>query len=130
MAQRRVLLVDDEIHVVSILERRFAQLGWEVNVCRDGEAALASLEEKWVPDIIIIDYQMPRLNGLETAEKLKLTELGGNVPIIMLSARGHLVDEQRLATTNIRMLLRKPFSAREVLAAAESVLETGSESAA
>lgn len=129
MSERHILLVDDEIHVVSILERRFKQSGWTVEIARDGQAACEAVDVK-TPDLIVIDYQMPRMNGLETAEALAVSESGAGVPIIMLSARGHLVDQDRLAKTNIKALLRKPFSAREVISAVEELLASDKESAA
>lgn len=128
MPQPSLLIADDEIHIVSILERRFVREGWSVRVTRSGSEALEAAQQE-TPDITILDYQMPGLNGLETAEAFAEDPSLRNVPILLLTARGHLVEEERLAATGIRDVLQKPFSAGHVVRCVTNALN-GQERAA
>ena len=121
MAATRILLVDDEIHIVSILERRFKQAGYEVEVSRNGAEGFEAACQT-PPDIVIADYQMPQMDGLEFAEALASEPATASIPVVMLTARGHLVDQERVDATNIKRMLAKPFSARDVFELIESVL--------
>lgn len=127
MDQRHLLVIDDEIHIVTILKRRFEAAGWRVTLARDGrqgvEAAVAC-----TPDAVVVDYQMPHMDGLEVAEALFANETTRSAPVLMLTARAHLIDEERLARTNIRDLLSKPFSARELLTRVEKVVGSDTKS--
>ncbi|MEN0019410.1 MAG: response regulator [Planctomycetota bacterium] len=125
---RRVLLIDDEPHISSILDRRFTMAGWTTAIAKNGREAMDMLEPP--PDVVIVDYQMPTMDGLETAEALATHDATRHAPIIMLTARGHLVDQDRVAATNIRTLLPKPFSAREVIAAADDLVNNADSEAA
>lgn len=121
MPQRHLLVVDDEIHIVSILKRRFESAGWRVTVARNGrEGVDAALAE--VPDVVVVDYQMPEMDGLETAEAFSREGSLRGVPILMLTARGHLVEEARLGATGVREVLQKPFSARDLIRRVEELV--------
>ena len=122
MSERTVLLVDDEIHVVKILERRFQSLGWATVIARNGSEAVDAAEAS-CPDIMVIDFQMPVMDGLETAERMAGLDSTRGMPIVMLTARGHRVETERVEATNIRAMLQKPFSARDVVAKVQDVLE-------
>jgi two-component system phosphate regulon response regulator PhoB len=117
---RHILLVDDEAYVTTVLSDKFTNLGDEVQVAADGEAGLAMAFAK-SPDVIVTDYQMPLLSGYDMAVRLRNDARTQNVPVIMLTARGHHLSPQQLAMTNIKCLLNKPFSAREVLAKAQEI---------
>jgi CheY-like chemotaxis protein len=78
------------------------------------------------PVLVIADSQMPEMGGLELAERMKSSPTTENIPILMLISRGYCIEPTRMLKTNIRALLSKPFSARELLAKlAEVVIETG-----
>jgi CheY-like chemotaxis protein len=74
-----------------------------------------------LPDLICSDFQMPLMSGLELAERLKATAETAHIPILMLTARGHRITPTQLAQTNIRTMLAKPFSARELVAKLQEV---------
>lgn len=113
----KVLLCDDEIHVRSILERRFAAAGWEVVTASNGlEAVAASLEH--APDLIVIDFQMPEMTGGEAAVAIHADEATRSIPLIMLSGQSHRMDEQTRSRTGIVEVIPKPFSAVQVIEAA------------
>ncbi len=88
----------------------------------DGEEGLR-LAQEHLPDLVITDYQMPVLSGLELSSKLRADPRTAKIPIIMLTARGFSLNEEDLRDTSIRKVLSKPFSPREVLGSAKEIVE-------
>lgn len=117
-----ILLVDDELHVSQILGRRLTREGFEIETVRDGIDALAAVEER-LPELIISDLQMPRMDGVELVRALAADERFAGIPVIMLTARGHRVADDVMGSTGVRRLIAKPFSAHEVVTIAGEVLE-------
>jgi CheY-like chemotaxis protein len=74
------------------------------------------------PNLIITDYQMPIMNGLTACIQLKQNPITADIPILMLTARGHRLSPEELSQTNIRLMMPKPFSVREVIAQVENLL--------
>lgn len=119
-----ILIVDDELHVAQILGRRLEREGYRVRTARDGvEAVEAALAER--PDLVISDYQMPRMDGMALAQRLAGEPSLKGLPVILLTARGHRVDEAQLATTGVVRLMAKPFSAHEVATVVGEILARG-----
>jgi CheY-like chemotaxis protein len=119
----RILLVDDEIHIVRAAEFKFRRLGYDVTCAGDGEEAW-SVVEKRPPDIIVTDCQMPRLDGLGLAARVRANPQTAHIPMIMLSAKGfELSHEEIRQKYGIEMLLPKPFSPRDLVRNVEQVLE-------
>lgn len=119
-----ILLVDDELHVAQILGRRLEREGYRVRTARDGvEAVESALAER--PDLVISDYQMPRMDGMALAQRLAVEPTLKGLPVILLTARGHRVDPDLLAATGVVRLMAKPFSAHEVAAVVGEVLARG-----
>ena len=122
MADRKVLVVDDEIHIVQVIAIKLRNSGFEVLTAENGVQAL-DIAKTQKPDIVITDYQMPVMTGLEFIEKLRKIEDTAETPVIMLTARGFAIDEERKSELSIATLLSKPFSPREVLKCVEDVLQ-------
>jgi two-component system, OmpR family, alkaline phosphatase synthesis response regulator PhoP len=119
---KRILLCDDELHILRAAEFKFVRAGFGVQCASDGEEAWALIERD-TPDIVVTDCQMPRLSGLELAKRMKEDPATSHVPIIMLSAKGfELSPERLLAEYGIRKLLGKPFSPRELFNVVEALL--------
>lgn len=116
-----ILLVDDELHVSQILGRRLAREGYRVDTARDGVDALDQIAAER-PDLVISDLQMPRLDGISLALRLAEDPALRDVPIILLTARGHRADEEALGRTNIISLMAKPFSSHEMVTVVAEVL--------
>lgn len=114
MPQRDILLVDDEPYVTALVSLRLKRAGDHVRVASDGKEALA-MAFQCVPQVIVSDFQMPVMNGFEMARALKADPRTAHVPVILLTARGHLLSPSELASTNIKLMLPKPFSTRELL---------------
>lgn len=121
MAQRRILIADDESYVTQILALNLQRRGFAVDVAGDGQAAY-ELAMAHVPDLLITDYQMPVIDGLGLCARLKSNPMTAHVPVLMLTARGHTLTEDELASTNIRVVLPKPFSLRELFPKIERAL--------
>ena len=96
--------------------------GMEVLTARNGVDALQLALEKR-PHVIVTDYQMPRMDGLQLAQRLRAEPATAETPVIMLTARGHKLSAAQLQLTCIHQLMTKPFSARELVSAILEVLE-------
>lgn len=112
---RRIIVADDEPYLTFMLATRLREHGAEVFVAADGEEAL-SLAREHKPDLVITDFQMPVLSGLELARRLLETPDTADIPVVLLTARGHCLPAADLVATNIRHLVAKPFSTKELIA--------------
>lgn len=121
MSTKTVLVADDEMHVTHILSFKLQTAGINVVTANDGEEAYALACQKR-PDLIITDFQMPLLNGFDMCVQLRSNALTAEIPVIMLTARGHKIEPADLARTNIQHLIAKPFSARDLLSRAAELL--------
>jgi CheY-like chemotaxis protein len=118
----KILLADDEPHVRNVMAFKLKGAGYAVVTATDGQDALelAQIER---PDLIITDYQMPRMNGLELCRALPSQPATATTPVIMVTSRDFEIGPEQTAGTNIRRVLNKPFSPKEVVAVVKSVLE-------
>jgi len=122
-----ILVADDETHILHVVSLKLRNAGFEVITAEDGEEAFELALERQ-PDLIITDFQMPYLNGLELCHKLNETEATAGIPAVMLTARGFSLSQEDMDTTNISGVLSKPFSPREVLGKVNELLgRTGTE---
>ena len=121
MAEKKVLVVDDEIHIVHVVAIKLRNNGYEVMTAGDGaEAFKIACEEK--PDIIVTDFQMPVMTGLELVEKLRGSEETREIPVIMLTARSFAIEDRQKEDLQISQCLSKPFSPKELLENIEDIL--------
>lgn len=121
MADRKVLVVDDEIHIVHVVAIKLRNNGFEVIAADNGAEGLKlALAEK--PDIIVTDYQMPVMTGLELVEQLRQNEETKDTPVIMLTARSFAIPQQQQDDLRISGCLSKPFSPKELLGNIEDIL--------
>ena len=119
---KRILLCDDEIHILRAAEFKFKRAGYDVVLAGDGEEAWVELQRQ-LPDIVVTDCQMPRLSGLGLAERIKNDPRTCNVPVIMLSGKGFELSESDIRDRyGIRSLVGKPFSPRELFQQVEAIL--------
>jgi len=120
-----ILVVDDETHIVHVVSLKLTRAGYQVIPAEDGEEAL-ELALEHCPDVVITDFQMPIMNGLELCIEMRQHELTANTPVLMLTARGFGLDDDQLSQTNIVEVLSKPFSPREILSRVEKLLNIDS----
>jgi two-component system alkaline phosphatase synthesis response regulator PhoP len=121
MADKKALVVDDEFHIVQVVAIKLRNNGFEV-VTADNGADAYDLACEHKPDIVVTDYQMPRLTGLELIEKLRANPQTASIPVIMLTARGFAIEDQQKESLGISACLSKPFSPREVFQTVEDVI--------
>ena len=111
---KRILVLDDDLHMVHIVSYKLRQQGYEVLTAHNGrDGYQLACKEKF--DLVVTDFQMPIMSGFEMAIKLRENPDTSELPLIMLTARGHKISPSELAKTNIRTLMAKPFSARELI---------------
>ena len=120
--KKLILVVDDEAHILHVVSLKLRNAGFEVVTANDGEEAL-DLAMQVHPDLVITDFQMPFMSGLELCQRMKATQATSDVPAIMLTARGFSLTEDDLARTNIAGVLSKPFSPREVLMRVQQLIQ-------
>ncbi len=126
--RHRLLVVDDETHILQVLSLKLTNAGYEVFTAADGEEGLElALQER--PDLIITDLQMPYMTGLEMCSALSADARTAGTPVLMLTARGYSLDDRDLATGNIRHVIHKPFSPRAVLSTVQELLSETSQQA-
>jgi len=119
---KRILLCDDELHILRAAEFKFKRAGYDVVTATDGEEGWEKVNLVH-PDIVVTDCQMPRLSGLGLAERIKSSQETAGLPVIMLTAKGFELSPAELRSQfGIRCLMTKPFSPRELFARVESVL--------
>ena len=121
MAERKVLVVDDEIHIVHVVAIKLRNNGYEVITANNGEEAF-ELAQQENPDIIVTDYQMPVMSGLELVKELRENEITKNIPVILLTARSFAISKEEQNDLQISTCLSKPFSPRELLGDIEDAL--------
>lgn len=129
MGTKKILVCDDEPHIVHVVAAKLRNAGFEVLTASDGAEALSAAQQHR-PDLVITDYQMPFLSGLELCTKLREDENLCDTPAIMLTARGFSLGDGVLEGTNVRRLLAKPFSPRAVLEAVKKILDESATAAA
>lgn len=120
ISERTVLIVDDTVETLDML---VAALGpaVEVMVAMDGRSALAAVfEEK--PDLILLDIEMPAMDGYEVMRRLKADSKTAAIPVVFLSARCGVEDRHRGLRMGAVGFIAKPFTVREVLSMVTSVL--------
>ena len=120
MAQR-ILIVDDEPNIAASLEFLLQRGGYEVRVAHDGEEALAQAES-FAPQLVLLDVMMPKLNGYEVCQRIRQGPSGGDVKIVMLTARGREVDMEKGKALGADLFVTKPFSTRELVAQLKDLL--------
>jgi CheY-like chemotaxis protein len=119
-----ILVVDDETHILHVVSLKLANAGYDVITAEDGEEAFAIASEH-LPDLVITDFQMPFMTGLELCVQLKEHPPTQATPALMLTARGFSLADEQLSQTNIAGVLSKPFSPREVLEQVRELIGDG-----
>lgn len=117
----RVLVVEDEESLSELLSYNLSREGYNVGVSSDGEDALISIDEQ-KPDLIILDWMLPKVSGIEIARQLRARAQTREIPIIILSARGSEEDRVRGLEIGADDYLTKPFSMTELVARIRAVL--------
>jgi two-component system, OmpR family, alkaline phosphatase synthesis response regulator PhoP len=118
---KKIVVADDEAHIRHIVSMKLHNAGFHVLTAADGEEAWdLCLSES--PDLLITDFQMPLLSGLDLCKRLRQDERTRGVLSIMLTARGFNLDPAEMAGSGIMTVMSKPFSPRELLEKVKEVI--------
>lgn len=117
-ATQRILVVDDDPTISDVVARYLRGDGFEVAMASDGQAALDQAGASY-PDLVVLDLMLPKIDGLEVCRQLRAM---GDVPIIMLTAKGEEMDRLLGLSLGADDYLTKPFSPRELVARVKAVL--------
>lgn len=115
MAAKRVLIAEDEPHIVESLRFILAREGLSISAAGDGETACREASETR-PDLVILDVMLPRLNGFEVLRRLRADPGLTGLPVIMLTAKGQAQDRRTAEEIGADAFITKPFSNRDVVA--------------
>ena len=116
-----ILVAEDEDSLATLLNYNLEKEGYAVAVAADGEEALMMINEK-LPDLILLDWMLPKVSGIEVCRRLRARTETRNIPIIMLTARGEETDRIRGLDTGADDYIVKPFSMSELSARIRAVL--------
>ena len=116
-----VLVVEDEDALATLLQYNLEKEGYDVTVAGDGEEALILVDER-LPDLVVLDWMLPKVSGIEVCRRLRSRPETRNVPIIILTARGEETDRIRGLDTGADDYVVKPFSMTELTARIRAVL--------
>ena len=117
----KVLIVEDENSLLELLKFNFTKDGFKVDTAMDGETALEKILNK-APDLLVLDWMLPKLSGIELCRRIRKNKEIKNLPIIMLTARGEEDDRLRGLETGADDYITKPFSVNELMARVKAVL--------
>lgn len=116
-----VLVVEDEMPLTTLLRYNLEKEGYRVSEAHDGEEAMIMADEE-TPDLVLLDWMLPKISGIEVCRRLRGRAESRNMPIIMLTARGEEGDRIRGLDTGADDYITKPFSMTELLARVRAVL--------
>ncbi len=112
MTGERVLIIEDEARIAQLIERGLIYEGYRVNVARDGQSGLSAARDN-PPDLVILDWMLPGLDGLEVCKRLRTA---GDMPILMLTAKDDIKDRVTGLDAGADDYLVKPFQMDELMA--------------
>lgn len=121
MSKPHILLVEDDAALAELISFHFQKQGYRMSQTPDGEEALLIVSEQQ-PDIVVLDWMIDNLSGIEVCRRLRRNNETANIPIIMMSARGEEEDRIRGLDIGADDYLTKPFSPRELIARVNAVL--------
>ncbi len=116
-----VLVAEDEVALAELLKYNLEREGYRVSSARDGEEALLIAEEA-APDLIVLDWMLPKATGIEVCRQLRARQETRNTPIVILTARGEESDRVRCLDMGADDYVTKPFSMSELLARLRAVM--------
>ncbi|WNB93172.1 response regulator transcription factor [Bacillus sp. NEB1478] len=116
---QKLLVVEDELSISTLLQFNLEQAGFQVVTAMDGKSGLEKAEKE-IPDLIILDLMLPEMDGLEVCKELRLRKL--NIPILMLTAKDDEFDKVLGLELGADDYMTKPFSPREVVARVKAIL--------
>jgi DNA-binding response OmpR family regulator len=121
MAKGKVLIVDDEIYIIHILDFTLGMEGYEVITALSGEQAIEKAVSE-LPDLIVLDAMMPKLDGFEVMEALNSIKATRLIPVILVSPFGRNIEQRRADSLGAVEMIAKPFSPRKLVERINTIL--------
>jgi DNA-binding response OmpR family regulator len=125
----RILVVDDEADIGTILGALLRRAGYRVTTAQDGLAALASIGAE-PPALVVMDVRMPRLDGLETLRRIRAAPATATLPVILMTANAEPADRAQAMACGADECLAKPFEPADLVARIRPLLERRADGAA
>ena len=122
MAREKILVVDDESDILSLVQYNLEKEGFKVITASDGQEALRRIASE-LPQAIILDLMLPQIDGLEVCRQIKRNEATSGIPVIMLTARGEEIDRVVGFELGADDYITKPFSPRELILRLKAILK-------
>ena len=117
----KILIVDDEPHMLRVTELSIKRGGYQIVIGRNGKEAI-ELAAREKPSLIVMDVSMPEMDGLTALTQLKANPETANIPVIMLTVRGQAMARQQAEQSGAAVYLTKPFSPSQLLAEVNRLL--------
>jgi len=124
---KKILAVDDERHIVRLVEVNLQRAGYEVVTAYDGREALEKVKSE-NPDLVVLDVMMPYMDGFEVLKHLKAEPETAEIPVIMLTAKAQDADVFRGWQSGVDCYLTKPFNPMELLTFVKRIFDSTSNS--
>ena len=121
MSRFRILIIEDEAHIIELIKFNLESNGFEVITAMDGLTGLKTIEQE-KPDLVLLDLMLPQMDGIEVCKNAKMNPEIKEIPIIMLTARGSEMDKVLGLEIGADDYMTKPFSIRELIARIKVVL--------
>jgi len=121
MSDKRILVVDDEEHIVELIKFNLEKNGYKVITADNGRDALEIAKEQH-PDLVLLDLMLPGIDGLEVCKEIRKEASISNMPIIMITAKGEELDKILGLELGADDYITKPFSVRELIARSKAIL--------
>lgn len=123
----KILAVDDEKHIVRLVQINLQKEGYDVVTASNGREALEQVERE-KPDLVIMDVMMPEMGGFEALQEMKANEATSTIPVIMLTAKAQDADVFEGWKSGADLYLTKPFNPQELLTFVKRILQDKSNS--
>lgn len=120
---RKILAVDDEKHIVKLVQVNLERQGYEVITANDGKEALQKVEEE-NPDLIVLDVMMPYMDGFEVLQNLRRNPSTRDIPVIMLTAKAQDADVFKGWQSGVDCYLTKPFNPMELISFVKRIFKS------
>jgi len=117
----KILVVDDEIHILNILKFNLKKAGFEISTASNGEEAIEKIEKEH-PKLVLCDVMMPKKTGFEVCSYVKNSDELKNIKFIILTAKGQRVDEEKGMEIGADLYMTKPFSPKNIIQKVKELL--------
>ncbi len=120
---RKILAVDDEKHIVRLVQVNLERAGYEVVTANDGKEALQKVQDE-NPDLVVLDVMMPYMDGFEVLQNLRRNPATRDIPVIMLTAKAQDADVFKGWQSGVDCYLTKPFNPMELLSFVKRIFDS------